>query len=322
MKRSISALLLAVFLSVLCIPCAAADTAPPKVREYSGFTDVPQGSWCYNAVKLCYEAGLMNGTSETAFSPSAPFTPAQTEVVAARLHRLLNDGTLDIPAAPKGSGTVTLSLPDGTPIPISTSVSASGQRDNLNFFIELLPECFAGAIPTQILLTVDGEKTFTGQYDSTGSNPKKWLWYRFQISAEEFARWSPYDRFCRAEEGAPANTWYLDADLYLKSLPGAENVWFYPRLSSSSGEDRITAVKLFSFVTADCQLAPISALTPPDSTDPDVLRFYAAGILTGTDAQGTFDEYGTFTRGQAAVILARVLDPGLRIGADGSSSYH
>ncbi len=313
MKRLISVLLLAVFLSLLCIPCAAVDAAIPKIREYNGFSDVGQESWCYDAVKVCYETGLMNGTSETTFSPSAPFTPAQTETVAARLHCLLTSGTLDIPAAPKGIGTVSLSLPDGTPIPISTSVSAHGQSHNLNFFIELLPECFVGRIPTQILLTIDGEKTFTGQYDSVSSNPQKWLWYRFQTSAEEFARWSPYTKFSQAIEGDSADAWYWDADLYLKSLPGAENVWFHSQLSAPYGEDRLTAVKLLSFVMAEHRLDAVSALVPPDTSDSDVLRFYAAGILTGTDAQGTFDEYGTFTRGQAAVILARILDSTLRV---------
>lgn len=40
-----------------------------------------------------------------------------------------------------------------------------------------------------------------------------------------------------------------------------------------------------------------------------VFDFYNAGILTGTDAYGTFDEYGTLNRGQAAAMLARLADP-------------
>ena len=42
---------------------------------------------------------------------------------------------------------------------------------------------------------------------------------------------------------------------------------------------------------------------------------YQAGILNGTDAQGTFRGASPLNRGQAAVMLSRVLDPSLRIGA-------
>ena len=49
----------------------------------------------------------------------------------------------------------------------------------------------------------------------------------------------------------------------------------------------------------------------PDSMDPAVLALYNAGILTGSDAYGTFDEDGTLNRGQAAAILARLVNPAL-----------
>ena len=65
MKRIAGLILTAVFLSVLCIPCAATDTG----RAYPGFSDAAEGSASYEAVKLCYERGLMNGASDTAFSP-------------------------------------------------------------------------------------------------------------------------------------------------------------------------------------------------------------------------------------------------------------
>ena len=86
MKRTISALLLAVFLSVLCVPCAAGDTAVPKTRAYTGFTDVAEDSWCYDAVKLCYEAGLLNGTSDTTLAPQDPCTVEQGILLLYRLY--------------------------------------------------------------------------------------------------------------------------------------------------------------------------------------------------------------------------------------------
>ena len=51
-----------------------------------------------------------------------------------------------------------------------------------------------------------------------------------------------------------------------------------------------------------------------DTQDADsILRLYRSGILTGVDASGRFHGDGTLTRAQAAVMLSRVLDPGLRI---------
>lgn len=88
MKRTLCAILSAVFLSMLVIPCAAADTAAPIIRDYPGFSDVAQDSWCYDAVKLCYEAGLMNGRTETVFDTQGDLSAAQLVVLAARLYDL------------------------------------------------------------------------------------------------------------------------------------------------------------------------------------------------------------------------------------------
>lgn len=45
---------------------------------------------------------------------------------------------------------------------------------------------------------------------------------------------------------------------------------------------------------------------------------YRAGILNGKDETGNFDYYGQLTRAEAATMVARVLDPALRIGAGSS----
>lgn len=64
---------------------------------------------------------------------------------------------------------------------------------------------------------------------------------------------------------------------------------------------------------AKVDLPRINAVTVlPDSADPAVLDLYNAGILTGSDAYGTFDGDGTLNRGQAAAMLARLVDPSLR----------
>lgn len=88
MKRTLCVVLSALFLSVSAIPCAATDSATPLLpaeRSYTAFADIPAGAWYADAVKLCYEAGVLNGTSETTFSPQETLTTAQLEVLMARV---------------------------------------------------------------------------------------------------------------------------------------------------------------------------------------------------------------------------------------------
>lgn len=74
---------------------------------------------------------------------------------------------------------------------------------------------------------------------------------------------------------------------------------------------------LVSFLTSvlpEEALAPINNISSlPDSNDEDELRFYNAGILNGSDEYGTFLGNKSLTRGQAAAMLARVIDPSLRL---------
>ena len=61
-------------------------------------------------------------------------------------------------------------------------------------------------------------------------------------------------------------------------------------------------------------LAPINDIDSlPDTSDSDILRFYRAGILTGSDSEGTFNGLDLINRGQAAAMLARIADPAKRV---------
>lgn len=72
-------------------------------------------------------------------------------------------------------------------------------------------------------------------------------------------------------------------------------------------------VTLLSAVVPEDMLAPINTITAlPDSTDPDVLRFYNAGILTGVDSWGTFAADKSLTRMETAAMVARVARTELR----------
>ena len=49
------------------------------------FLDVRPGDWCYDGVRYAFEAGLMNGTSATAFTPDTPTTRGQIVAILYRL---------------------------------------------------------------------------------------------------------------------------------------------------------------------------------------------------------------------------------------------
>lgn len=92
-SRAGAALLALALTAALCLPAAAAESGRllPSIRSYGGFADV-KGSWCEPYVSAVYEAGLMEGTSSTAFQPNETLSCQAAVVLAARLHSLLTGG--------------------------------------------------------------------------------------------------------------------------------------------------------------------------------------------------------------------------------------
>ena len=71
MRKRIVSLLLSAALSLsLTLPVRAAGALP--------FTDLAEKHWAYSYVKELYDAGVVNGTTDTTFSPNAPVTRGQT----------------------------------------------------------------------------------------------------------------------------------------------------------------------------------------------------------------------------------------------------
>ena len=63
------------------------DLSPAWIRAWveGRFTDVSETSWYHDAVQFCYQAMIMNGISDTAFSPNGTATRAQVVTVLWRL---------------------------------------------------------------------------------------------------------------------------------------------------------------------------------------------------------------------------------------------
>lgn len=125
------------------------------------------------------------------------------------------------------------------------------------------------------------------------------------------------------EKAGLGEPWYRPAAEYLaEALQGADSdaaVYLLGDLDfldnfADQSCDRFDFVWYLAAVLPEEALAPINDVTSlPDTTDNDVLRFYRAGILTGSDDKGTFNGFDLLTRGQAAAMLARIADPARRV---------
>ena len=102
------AFILALCLLISCAACGsaegagetedpAADAVPlSDMTADDGFVDVPDGAWYAGVVAWCRENGIMDGTSESTFSPDEPMSRAMLVTVLWRKENSpLVDHTLD-----------------------------------------------------------------------------------------------------------------------------------------------------------------------------------------------------------------------------------
>lgn len=105
---------------------------------------------------------------------------------------------------------------------------------------------------------------------------------------------------------AAGTPWY---QVYMDYLAGAGITVRTPQAYAT----RQSFFTLLAAVLPDSELTAINSIQAlPDTNDPAVLKFYNAGILTGTDQFGTFDGASPLTRAQCAAMAARIADPALR----------
>lgn len=115
-----------------------------------------------------------------------------------------------------------------------------------------------------------------------------------------------------------------DPIVYGTAAPGETLPWYHWYVEYLKGygvtveQAEVAATRqqffdLLSAVTPSSALPAINSITTlPDTQDAGVLRFYNAGILTGTDDYGTFSPNRLLKRSEVAAMMSRMVKPELR----------
>ena len=92
---------LALVLAALTLFCGMLPVAGAALsnfaqqRTYAGqFVDVAANAWYYDNVKTAYELGLVNGSSDTTYSPEDNITVAEVQTLVARIHATYHGNTI------------------------------------------------------------------------------------------------------------------------------------------------------------------------------------------------------------------------------------
>lgn len=311
MKRLLALLLTG---SLLMTPALAAgtDAAPsfPAVREPTSFSDVASGSWYTDAIALCYETGLLNGTGNGNFSPNRSVTVGEAATLAARIHNILNGGDGTLPDAPESWGQVVLTRADGVSVGLQQNQSTGYWLDEKSLQLCFnLDESWKAAQGQTVTLTLNGTN-YTGTLNWQGQSWKPPFYFQPDFHSQNYQQY--YDDLWDALWRPAPGDWSRNTAYYLETV-----LHTGPDQINGLGvtATRLDFVKLLSLVSGDL-LKPINDITDfPDATEETkdvVLPFYQAGILTGTDDYGTFRANGTLSRAEMSTMAARLIRPELR----------
>lgn len=288
------------FLSLALALALALPLPTLGAEENTGFLDVHPGDWFAPYVEVCVEAGVMRGTGEGRFSPEATLNNVECITLAYRLYDIRQGGNGSVEAAPEDWGKLVLTAQDGTVIEAWTGDVGRGWDHVCIPLDEARQSWGRDTAPGMTATLSDGETTCTGTLS--------WV--------EDY--WEPLTFTSQGGDmqqfggnGVPGpDKWWRDLcwtieqrglselfDLYYFYETAADRDFFAAQLAAAAGE--LEAIN------------EVPSL--PDCSEEQVLGLYRAGILTGFDPSGTFHGQALLSRGSAAAMVARVLEPSLRL---------
>lgn len=304
--------------------------SPAWGAEVPAFSDVEPGSWYEEGVRVCVEEGLMEGVGDGRFAPEAPLSDVECGVLLLRLYDLGHGGAGTFEPAPEEWGKITFTTADGTAVTgyggeDSWRWTALSRSDPGRPGISLdTPELDAwgqaqdGKDATLVLVG----KEWAGTAVYYAGDSEKILYFDFarDLDGNQIGPSSSELTTARYLRPAPER-WWRDAGYYAYSQGLLEyNSAFSSLLwDGQPGQPPITRWAFAEpLAIAAGELPALGQVTELPDVGPDgeyeqiILGLYSAGVLTGSDAYGTFHGEWGLTRAEAAGICARVLRPELR----------
>lgn len=309
------------------------DSSSPSLEaEGTTFVDVTPEDWFAPYVDVCVEAGLMKGVGEGRFDPQGVISQAQAITLAARIHHILNGGNGNLPSAPEDYGILKVSFENGTtlefdstqyrfhPVPMSAVLGAEVEGEQLDAMGWLELEDTVNAT----IALGDGEPAPCLVYWNSVDEERGHVSFRanYEGTEEEKTAFRQIEGKLISVKRPPVGDWFRNTVYYLESVGLADR---FPLHFSDLHTDATRADFIGDLNdVAEDLLEPINHISDfPDSTKmyysdtvywkDVILSFYNAGILTGKDEFGAFDAEGTLTRAECAAMVARLMEPELRL---------
>ena len=318
------------------------------------FPDVHPGDWFAPAVQVCVENGIMLGTGEGRFEPHRELTVAETVVLGARfLARMEGEAIPHLPEDPFSMAR--FYAQDGTLLGdfrdrVQQPLSGVGSEYLTSFREEILAQTQGEPITLVVdaavlepywdasislwnrryrFMDLSAPLTYEGVWDGEC--------YQFDLG-EDFDGDGPdflieLSSFINLAAFLPE--WYRDEFFYLSDMVGINEDFLAGHdlaqmtqagwLSNEKAQrdDLVSILREarsgygMALEAKDPDQYTLSLIDKLDNQELFVLRLYLAGVLTGVDGTGAYAGEKSLTRGECAAILARILEPGLRVDNTG-----
>ena len=313
------------------------------------FSDVADDAWYAPYVRFVAENGIMIGTGGGMFEPERELTKMECLTLALRLYDLQRGGDGTLLSAPEDWGKATLTLSDGT---VYSGYGAELLPEDLA--AEPLPEpvglwryyMYQGMMgygaqhrALRRLVTKEEADRIYAMEDKTATLELNGVTYTgavhcwipdgtrvmdFEVDEAEDVETAYAAIFELARYSVDPSLWYRDAVYtFAQRVPDAERRGFDAvsewRWGNTPAARRHFASALAAAAGELDEINEVEAVPDigelRDAEQAAILLLYRAGILNGVDAAGNFAPDKTLTRAEAAAMVARVLDPALRLKA-------
>ena len=332
-------------LSLLLLLALALGLAPVAfAAENGGFTDVPADAWYAPYVDYVSRYGIMVGTGDGQFEPSRELTEPECLTLALRLYARMCSCNA-FAAAPYSWGWITFTTADGTVTACGEGMlqwlvfsRAGGFYPAIKLLTEEADAWGRSLDGTEMTMAFEDDVwTGTARYH-TFDKGIGYLYIQFDAGeGPTQERWADIQNAYFS-----LGFWYRDSYWNVQRLgltrdPAFAALYGLGWLGGSNDPDYfknyMLTPQLCTRIKYACAVSSAAGEMEkrfPIESIPDVLRdptrfapyqidavyaLYAAGVLNGVDDAGNFAPDKTLTRAEAAAMVARVLNPELRLKA-------